>query len=80
MTMVDTSTLLKYEVTLTAPDDCVLWGTDSETYTIRQTRRKGSRKDLFWSKVSDEASTGIYAKSCAPAWVKNVTWDIPTKS
>lgn len=82
MTMVDTSTLIRYEVTLTAPDDCVLWGTDSETYTIRQARKKGSRKDKFWDIVGAEASTGTIHKDALSVrgWTQHVEWNVPVKN
>jgi len=80
ITLEDTSTLTQYEITLTAPDGCVLWSSEAEIYTIRQARQKGSRKDLFWQKVEAEASTGAIDKTVVDKWNPHTVWDITPKS
>lgn len=77
LTLEDTSTVFQYEVILTAPEGCVLWSSEAERYTIRQTRQRGSRKDRFWQRVEAEASTGAIDRTRVKNWVPAAVWDIP---
>lgn len=80
VTLRDTSTCTEYEVTLTAPDDSILWSSESEIYMIRQARQKGSRKDKFWDLVGSELSTGTIYKSAVLGWNNYVEWNAPVKN
>jgi hypothetical protein len=74
----DTSTIFHYEATLTAPDGCVLWGTESESYRIIMTRVKGSRKEHFWYAVFSVAETGAIHKDQVDNWVVALPpWTLP---
>lgn len=71
----DTSTPFQYEVTLTAADGDVLWGTECKSLTIRQIRQKGSRKEPFWYQVACEASLGSMEESYALQPKLHASWD-----